>query len=604
MFDFFCRYNPGDACLTGFNNPFLKVEAYSLLEFDVANISTDNCAIVTLNRRKNDWNDTFSGSMFTVIVYGYLFKRGSDTVTIEKRFTAHDVHDWLVSGKGIDVENFKGAYSIFIYNHELNSISVITDPLNVRYIHYCQFKGTWLFSSSLDAIIAYFQEQGVEPVLNWNSFFQHYLLDFILDEETFIKGVSVVPPAHKMEVDESGLKLTKYWDIFKEFQIEKPVYSKRESVRLINNYLKNHISNYIDTPEKSSVALTGGYDSRTLTALLGSKAPSYEYFSYGYGLSWDMSIPKKISGKLGLKFETYLLDNDFEKKFGPNVVLALSLSQGTALFTQANIPYMYQNFFSEKTSILSGLFGSELIKYPSSRGLFIDEAMFSLLFSENLEVSIDKLLSTLPSEYSQILMDNELKEQFVASIRKHPAIKNTYNTPQKFFYYLMMLGARKYFAKEIGMERPYLDNFHPYWDVDFIKLLIKTPYTWIHHWKEKKSFIMNVQLHQLYAKLIQKNNPRLGWQISSHATRPVFLTNLVFLPLLALDYLRFRKKIKSETILYPVKLHENHIKSISESKKQELAEINQQFEAKTITKKQFFKMISLSQWLIANHIKS
>jgi hypothetical protein len=597
MFDFFCRFDPINIGVPSLLNPFQKVEAYNLLEYDTQEFQTNNCEIITLSRRKKNWQSTYSGSRFTILVNGYLFLLDDNKVTIARRFTANQIHDWLLDGKKIDVNNFKGAYSILVYDHEMNSLSIITDPLNVRYVLFKEYNGFWLISTSLDAIIAYMKEQGTEPELNWKSLIQHYLFDFILDDETFIEGVNIVPPATIITLDINGIKTEKYWDIFKEVIVEKPIYSSRESSKLINSYLKEHIKNYIDSPENTSIALTGGYDSRTLTALLGKEAVKYSFFSYGYGQSWDMSIPKKIAKKLGLNFRSYLLDQDFEKNFDQNVTLSLSLSQGTALFTQANIPYIYQNFFKTKTSIFTGLFGSELIKFPSGRGLFVDEPMFELLFSKEPAKVIEKFLEGLPEEYSEKLKNKDLRNNIINSILNHPVINNNYDPSQKFFYYLLIIGARKYFAKEIGMERPFIDNLHPFWDVNFIKLLIKTPYSWVHFsWSDKKRFYVNLKLHQLYARLIFRNNRKLSFFITTHATRPIFLISYCFLPFVLIDYYLYRKWIKSQTRSYPQSIIESYIKKVGFTDKIET--IPNDFSST----KNMYKAISLNLWISKNKL--
>jgi len=600
MFDFFCRFSIDSSGLPELQSPFLKINAYSILDFKTTKISQGNSSWILLSRKKNNWQCFYSDAHISVFIYGYLFLKALNKTEIDKRFTALDVKNWILSGKKIDTEHFKGAYSILINDHEKNTFTIITDPLNTRFVMYCKYKEAYLFSSSLDAIIAFMREDHYEPRLNSVALIQQYLLDFILDEETFIEGVHIVPPAHILSVDNMGLKFEKYWDLFNEFRIEKPYYSPRKGVKIIDEYLKKHVKNYIDTPENTAIALTGGYDSRTLIALLGKKAKAYSFFSYGSGNSWDMRIPRKIAEENEFNFQSYLLDNDFETEFEQNVELALSLSHGMALFTQANIPYIYYNFFRQKTSILTGLFGSELIKYPSGRGLFVNEAMLSLLLADSPRITFEKLLKRLPDPVIEQLQNMDLREKLISSVIQHPVIANKYKIPEKFFYYMIMIGTRKYFAREIAMERPFVDNLHPFWDVDFIKLLLKTPYSWVHFaWSNKKNYFINLKLHQIYAKLIYRNNKKLSLYISSHATRPIFLTHILFIPFLAFDYIFFRKKIKNATVLYPGTFENGYVNLVSKT----LPENNITSNPAPFEKRALYKMISINQWCEMNKIE-
>jgi hypothetical protein len=601
MFDFFIRFAPKAEELPPMLNPFMDIEAYHVLEYNVMTSHSKNDDWYVLSRRKVNWVNYYSDDNITLIIFGYLFERDGDTPQIKSRFTARELKDWWVAGNRIYLDQFKGSYTVVVSDHISGEINVVTDPLNVRNVHYFEHKGTFAISSSVDAIIAYMRSVGISPAVNRVAFFQQYMLDFILQDETLVQDVHSVPAGHRMKINKQGLELTRYWDIFREFQVEKPRYGRWKGFKKLNIYLREHVRNHVDTPIHTSIALTGGYDSRALTALLGKKAVDYSFFSYGYGSSWDMSIPKKIAEGQKLRFQSYRFDKKFEEEFEENVKVALSLSQGTALFTQANIPFIYRNYLKYRTSILTGLFGSELIKFPSGRGLFVDENMLSVLMSKNPRSTLELMVDKIPYPLNKELVTGELREKLIQSILQHPVIDKKLNPSEKFFFYLVNVGARKYFSREIAMERPFVDNLHPFWDVDFIKLLLQTPYTWVHHWSDKKNFFTNVKLHRLYAKLIFKNNKQLSFYISSHATRPIFLISNLFLPFLAFDYFKFRKKIKNETILYPFKIQDNYLSDFLEDKTFD-ENIRKLLLNNPNAKRRNFKIVSLVSYLRSNNL--
>lgn len=79
---------------------------------------------------------------------------------------------------------------------------------------------------------------------------------------------------------------------------------------------------------------------------------------------------------------------------------------------------------------------------------------------------------------------------------------------------------RKYFSKEIQVERVFIVNRFPHWDDDFAKLIYKIPFAGMYYgfWGKSKFKSRKVQL--LYAYILNKYNFELANIILDRGYKP------------------------------------------------------------------------------------
>jgi hypothetical protein len=328
-------------------------------------------------------------------------------------------------------------------------------------------------------------------------------------------------------------------------------------------------------------------------------ASRYTFYSYGREGSWDIRIPAVIAQKMNLSYTPIYLEEEYEQTFPRAAHQAVMLSDGIAEFTHANIAYVYNHFLQPQSSLLTGLFGSELIKTPSSRGLFLDENMVGVLNAADPVPALRQLLSAVKRKGGEwVHHDKHVDEEMVEMISTHPFINNNRPENEKFFYYLLMVGMRKYFRKETRIQKPWKWNLHPYFDLDFVRTLLKTPYPWVYNFSQKKNLFKNLTIHRIYGEIIHQN-PLLSNIISTHGYRPRYLLKPWDLPLLAMEYFQYKKRIRNESGLnFQKKLALDFI-----SQNQEFIFENPEKESLKIgnnpagDSKTFLKMTSLRYWL-------
>ncbi len=602
MFDFFI-----EIIFSG-NSIFPKQKIFPSEELCADNncyekrVEKKNINIALLSKDENFFSFS-DNEEFTILIYGYCFTRLDSKIEKKQRLYANDLLEIYKTEEKNISSVIKGSYAILIYNNKNNSIEVFTDELNLRQIYYAKNNNNLILSSSLSAFKTYSKKDF--STVNLKSVVEYALFDFNLSNETFIQNVKTIPHAGYLHCTDNELIVEQYWNIFSAFENTKPELTEHEAYTKIESVLKQNLSMYLSVPDKTAFALTGGYDSRTNLALLSGKYKNGYYYSYGVEESYDIKFAKKVASKLKLNYNAFILDNSFADNFDKNAEQAINMGDGIAEMTRANYIHVFKKITHKFDYILTGLFGSELIKRPTSLGGYIDKNIQSLLLSDNIKQTFDNIIQEAKST---AFIKPEIIEKYKAEIYidliKNPYINNKYTGAQKFFFFITGKGIREYFMKEIKVERAYVENLHPFLDIEFIQLLLKTSFPWIYNWETKKSLLENLKIHKFYAKLIHNNNKKLSNIASTHAYKPKYLLKKLFLPFLILQYAYYRPKIKNAGIFKNEKL----IWDFYTKRKSTLTDYEQVFNNEHIEhnylkhQKEFSKLVSLQVWFKNNNL--
>ena len=586
-------------------DPFSGQEEYQSIEYKEEVRETASVSVRSLYKRKPDDLSFFEDEGMAVYIYGYCFPRSDNSFFKEhKRLTAEQISQAYVSLQQHMLKQIKGSFSLLIYDKKKEQVQVFTDQFNVRPCYYHLKDKRLVVSTSLSAIVNHLKQTGQPVEVDEASVLEYYLFEYILGDQTYIRSVRQLSAGGWISAGESGTDIHKYWNPFQDLSDFKIKYKEDEAVQKLEDILKHNLDLYLSGNRPTAIALTGGYDSRTNLALLGDKAKDYLFYSYGIKGTYDLEIPQRIAGSIGLRFKPIYLDQTYKEKFSGHAGEAIAMGDGIAEASRANYLFAFRQLAPEYDSILTGLFGSELIKHPTSVGNFIDSNIKRLLNSHNPGHELQLLLSEVVQKgfiKQDMLLKNraELEERVLGN----PFVVNKYQTAQKYFFFLLMVGVRKYFMKEIKVERLYVENLHPFLDIEFVETLLSTPFPWVYHWSGEKDLVKSIQTHRFYVSLIHKNKPQLSGILSTHGYKPRYLLNRATYPLMSLQYWYYRKKIKAKGSFnslepvwhyfqqYPVK--ENYDSFFNN--KRILAERKRD-------SKNSIKLSSLQHWLLKNKV--
>lgn len=548
LFDFiaFISTDTNQETPISYDNPFTNLPPYSSLTYHTQCSSSEYAQAIVLHKHANESSAVYQDEKLEVYIYGYCFPRLSASLFSEfVRIDAQQIAG-LYYERGLDfIEMIKGSFSLLILDKAQRETHILTDPFNVRPVYYHQAERQLIVSTSLSALLRHRQRQNHLVSINYPAIIEYYLFEYILNEDTYIDSVYSVPPGSHLHYAQE-IKISQYWNVLDRFSNFSIHYSEPESIDQLETILKRNLGLYLTDPDRTAVALTGGYDSRTNLALLGDRVHDFFFYSYGVAETYDLSIPRRIAKKLNLNYRAILLDETYQRTFAENATLAIALGDGIAEANRANYLFAFRQLSSNYDYILTGLFGSELVKHPTSVGNFINEHAVKLLSTHQQEQYLDTLLTKTAREG---YLNREIWRTYSDTVKQrvltNPFINNQLPFTVKYFYYLLMLGVRKYFTKEIKVERPLVENLHPFLDIEFVETLLKTPFPWVHHWTGGKDLRRSLRTHRFYVSLIQRNCPQLASILSTHAYTPRYLMNPLTLPLIALQYPYYRRRIQA-----------------------------------------------------------
>ncbi|NBC06560.1 MAG: hypothetical protein GVY26_05140 [Bacteroidetes bacterium] len=486
----------------------------------------------------------------TVTIYGDCYTRINErTGENGRRLHAADVWRFYRAAELDFLGRLKGNFILLISDTGKNETYFIADPITQRPFYYINTRLGLLFSSSLAALKTMMAELELPTPIDHASIIEYYLFDFILGGQTMIQGVRELQAGQLLRVRGGETELTAYSDPYALFALTGQPLREPQAGALLADILKKNITLYTDGPDKTALALTGGYDSRSIAALLGEDFNRYQYYSYGFPQSWDLKIPQVLASENKLHYQTIDLNGDFRRDLPLYALKAIQLGDGLVEASRANYVYVYSNHLTGKESILSGLLGSELIKTPSSRGLYVDEHILSLLKAEDPERQFEQLYDDM---IAKGIFAGDVAASHREAVKKrvlgNPLIVNAQPLNKKLFYFILLIGARKYFSKEVRLERFFINNKTPFFDIDFIRALLRTPFPWVYNYSEEKKWRNNLKIYKVYANLIS-HNQRLLKTISTHGFAPKYLMSKWYYPILAFQFFTTKKKMARENQL-------------------------------------------------------
>lgn len=210
---------------------------------------------------------TFNGEVFNYIELreelardGRPFRTHSDTEVI-LRLYEQDGEDC--------VHRLNGQWAFAIWDTQKRKLFLSRDRFGVRPLFYTQIGRQFVFASEIKALLTHPE---VLPELDPIALAQIFTFWVTLPPRTAFKGISQLPPAHSMSIENGRLRVWRYWDLeyqpAAEIQTETEEHCQEELRSLLTDAVRIRLRS--DVPIGSY--LSGGLDSSLITALTCSLA--------------------------------------------------------------------------------------------------------------------------------------------------------------------------------------------------------------------------------------------------------------------------------------------------------------------------------------------
>ena len=191
--------------------------------------------------------------------YGYTFVSNSDTEAI-----LHGYEKW---GAGVFAK-LQGMFAVSIYDPKQKRVFLARDRIGIKPLYYLKHKNSIYFSSEVKS---FGEIEDFSLVNNLDLERIHRLLGLMFfpdNNQTIIREVNKLPPAHYMEVSlpDLKIKIDRYWDLSK-VQENKGI-TFEQATNKLHELLKETVEAHLMSDVPLGIMLSGGLDSSLISAMV------------------------------------------------------------------------------------------------------------------------------------------------------------------------------------------------------------------------------------------------------------------------------------------------------------------------------------------------
>lgn len=434
--------------------------------------------------------------------------------------------------------SLRGIFAIAIRNIKLNQITLISDQQAQLPIYYGFIKNSFIFSTS----IASFSTLETVPDFNQEWLYEFIYFNFPIDRTTCLKNVKRIRPLSILNIDLKDKSITelKYGEYFK---ISNNILTGKTALVEGIKIFKETVPKYYCIDKKNSVAISGGFDTRTLLALAPHKANVLTY-TYGVPGSLDLYVTSILKAKLNLKRQEIFFDESFENALPELIYDTVRLSGGVQPILRSTLLYVYSQLSKRQdhkdTAVVIGGIGGDIYRGSSGQpgGASMSPGMYHLFKSGKL--LIDK------NEYQKIFHSKflDFENHINKTINK---IKELYGDPLEpatFNNYCIYEINTKYFGGEVAIANNFKTMRLPFLDFDLLQFAYRSELSNIGFSGYRQNLKeISVKKYRFQSKIICsnpsfKNTLINGLPISLYAQENKFIFQIGRLFMRAFEYLK------------------------------------------------------------------
>jgi hypothetical protein len=412
------------------------------------------------------------------------------------------------------LDELKGNFTILVLEPSNASATLYTGRASISPFYYAHAGGCLYFATSLAALAhALPSWPDLDPV----ALAEIALFFYPLGGRTYFRQVRKVQPGHRVLVSEESIRVERWWEpgSLYEQQLLSEAAATEQGTELFYRVVNDQTADLA----RLNVALTAGFDSRANLAVLQLK--SYQCYSFGIPGSLNVTIPQRMARKLNLPYRPFLLDGSYEQAFDENAFRAVMLSDCLSTVERANYPYVFQQLGQYAPHIMTGLFGSELMRTFQNVGLMVSPTMASINIAADAVVILRETVAQVNKSYFAAGLLSSATDELEADVQDLLRSPFAHLSPDQRLYMILLTEAmRGYFGAELQMQRPYVVNRFPYLDDDFVAFLFRSPFAGVHSRTLRPTVNSRLRSQRFYALVIRKYRSELLSYPTDHGYPP------------------------------------------------------------------------------------
>jgi len=182
------------------------------------------------------------------------------------------------------LDRFLGMFAFMIWDEREQRLFAARDRFGVKPLNYHQKPdGTLLLASEIKALHAGGALAEPDPA-SWATYLTHGLYDY--SNRTFWRGVSVLPPGHKLVWQDGALTISSWYELSERTGVEWDLRPNAEVKEEYSSLLRESVRLRFRSDVPVGVSLSGGLDSSTLLGLVHAiQGPDSDVKAYTYTTS-------------------------------------------------------------------------------------------------------------------------------------------------------------------------------------------------------------------------------------------------------------------------------------------------------------------------------
>lgn len=226
---------------------------------------------------------------------GHTFTTKSDTEILPHLYEEY--------GEAL-VDHLNGMYAFSLWDSRQKKLIIARDRFGEKPLYYGVFDGKLLWASEPKALLAH---PAVTPEIDLNSLRQYLSFDYVPAPHSIYKGISKLPAAHMMVVENGEVRTRRYWDM--SWSTDTPVgmsvaSTRREVAEIeLRDLLSDAVRMRLVADVPLGILLSGGIDSSTVAAF-AVKHASERVKTFSIGFEEDSFDESKYARQVAKHLDT------------------------------------------------------------------------------------------------------------------------------------------------------------------------------------------------------------------------------------------------------------------------------------------------------------
>jgi asparagine synthase (glutamine-hydrolysing) len=339
---------------------------------------------------------------------GHTFRSASDTEILPHLYEEYG--DQMV-------QHLNGMFAFALWDERRRRLFIARDRFGEKPLYWGIFDRTLLFASEPKVMLAH---PAVSTKLNLNALRQYLSFDYVPAPLSIYEGISKLPAAHTLTLEDGQVKVERYWRL--SYETKQPVPSVADAAEQLRELLADAVRMRLVSDVPLGVLLSGGIDSSVVAALaVRAASETVKTFSIGFSeASFDESqYARRVAHFLGTDHH----EERFSASLAASLVSEIGAWMDEPMSDPSLVPTYLLSRFTRKhvTVALGGDGGDEIFAgYPMYFGHRM-AGVYDRLPGFVRRGVVEPMVNLLPVKTKNLSLDYRARRFITASHYDHVA---------------------------------------------------------------------------------------------------------------------------------------------------------------------------------------